>query len=127
MTPTTYRNDRVEVLTGVDLPALLVQFGAERGIADGSRKFPCPSLAHAQTGETNPATVRIAAEGYAVWHCHACGAKGSAVDALLAAGKVTGVAETFEQIHGGRHGFESRARPPVRPAAAHGPPPSEDP
>jgi Toprim-like len=92
------RYDRSEILRRVDLAALLERLGAKRGLRSAGRRFPCPSTAHEQTGRTPPATVDAVAAGYGVWHCHACGAGGTAIDAVLAAGEARDVGEALSQL-----------------------------
>ena len=127
MTPTRdERADRDDVLRGVDLAALLEDLGADRGLSPRGKQFPCPNVAHEQTGKTPPATIDAAPAGYGVWRCHACGEGGSAVDALLAAGRAHDVADAFAQLRGDRGERSARngaaaARRPARtrePAAA---------
>jgi DNA primase len=99
---TDTRDDRDEVLRGVDLPTLLEQLGLARGLHVRARQFPCPSADHDQTGQTPPVSVHTGRAGYGLWKCHACGAGGTAIDALLAAGEARNFAEALAHLRGER-------------------------
>jgi hypothetical protein len=84
--PVTRRDDRDELLAAVDLAALLERFGRERGLEPRGKQLPCPAPDHEQTGRTPPATIATPnGNGYEVWHCAACGAGGTAIDAFMLA------------------------------------------
>lgn len=103
MTPTHHsHHDREEVLRRIDLASLLEQLGAARGLAPRGKEFPCPDIGHEQTGKSPPATITAAPAGYGLWNCHACDQGGTAVDALIAAGRAHDVADAFAQLRGDR-------------------------
>ena len=77
-------HDRDAILAAVDLAALADELlGSRRGTAR-SPTWPCPNAQHAQTGRTPPVTVFRSQQGHERWHCHGCGAGGTAIDLVLA-------------------------------------------
>lgn len=95
------RPDRNALLGTVDLDQMLEDLAQDRGLERRGRQFPCPSLDHQQSGRTPPASTAVAPEGYGVWHCHGCGAGGTAVDALIASGRARDLAEAFRELEAG--------------------------
>ncbi len=77
-------HDRDRILEATDLLALANEFLGPRARTARSPTWPCPSPNHAQTGRTPPVTVFRARNGIERWHCHGCGAGGTAIDLLLA-------------------------------------------
>jgi len=105
--------DRVDVLARVDLGELLVKASGREG-RNGS--WPCPVPAHEQTGATPPVKVSVAQEGYGLWHCHGCGAGGTAVDVLTLAHGLS-VADAFAELRDNTLGPaaprpKAKAKPP---------------
>jgi hypothetical protein len=81
------RRHREEILRRVDLAELLGQLGRARGLEHRGKQFPCPEPAHEQTGKTPPVSITATAESYELWKCHGCDAGGTAIDALIVAGR----------------------------------------
>lgn len=102
------RGDRSTLLAAIDLDQLLEDLAQERGLRRRGRQFPCPSLEHEQSGRTPPASTAIVAGGYGVWHCHGCGAGGTAVDALIAAGRARDPGDAFREL--GADSYRASAR-----------------
>ena len=112
--------DRDRILDAVDLPALADELlGPRRGTAR-SPSWPCPRPTHAQTGRTPPVTVFRSHTGIQRWHCHGCGAGGTAIDLVLATTTldVRGAIESLA----GRAGIRDDA-PPLRTRRPNRPPP----
>lgn len=111
--------DRDRILAGVDLPALADELlGPRRGTAR-SATWPCPSPTHAQTGRTPPVSVFRSRAGVERWHCHGCGAGGTAIDLVLATTTldVRGALESLAERTGIRDSAPPlRSRAPTRPA-----------
>lgn len=105
------RPDRTSVLAAVDLDGLLEGLGTSRGLQRRGSQFPCPAIEHEQTGSTPPTTTTVTPAGYGLWHCHGCGAGGTAIDALLVAERVTDVGEAFSELQSRRS-----LSPPLRTA-----------
>jgi hypothetical protein len=106
---------RDEALVRADLAELLESIGAERGLHPRHRQYPCPSADHTQTGDTPPASISHAPEGYDVWKCHSCDAAGTAIDALLMSGRARDIADALETL--GVDPPQDRPRPvPQAPA-----------
>ena len=110
--------DRDELLAHADLRALfenLVGPGRGRG---RSMTWPCPVRTHEQTGKSPPVTVD---EGKNLWHCHGCGAGGTAIDLLVHALdlSVGGAIEELARQVGASPAatFDGQRRP--RPRARH--------
>lgn len=85
---TAARHDRDAVLAAVDLDAL-----ADHLLGDHrhtpTRTWPCPKPDHSQTGRTPPVTTYRNRRHQQRWHCHGCGADGTAIDLLLFTGNHT--------------------------------------
>jgi replicative DNA helicase len=114
MTTIDRHDDRDELLLRLDLAELLEDLARPRGLAARGKQFPCPDVAHEQTGKTPPVSLTTATAGYGLWHCHACDRGGTAVDALIAAGRARDVADAFAQLrddHGVRASTPTRPRP----------------
>lgn len=99
---------RDEALSRADLRRLLEEVGEGRGLRVVRGMYPCPDLAHAQSGDSPPASVKDRG-GIDVWYCHSCQKGGSYIDALVACGRARDAADALEQM-----GVE-KARPPERP------------
>jgi DNA primase len=117
------RYDRDALLAGVDLQDLADELlGARQGRAR-SPTWPCPAPTHAQTGRTPPVAVFTTRWGEQRWHCHGCGACGTAIDLVMQARNVR-VREAMDWLAGrsGQHSQTHRAppaprwRPPVVPS-----------
>jgi 5S rRNA maturation endonuclease (ribonuclease M5) len=106
---------RDEALARVDLADLLDELGQGRGLHGHSRKWPCPRLDHAQTGSTPPVTIKDQG-GTDVWYCHVCKTGGSAVDALVAAGRAKDVGEALEELGVEKPERQEKRRVPQAPA-----------
>jgi hypothetical protein len=75
---------RDQILEQTDLAALADELLGSRRGRGPSATWPCPSPHHGpQTGRTPPVSIFTATAGYQRWHCHACGAGGTAIDLLL--------------------------------------------
>lgn len=81
------RVDRDELLSRVDLPALADELLGPRRGRGAYVKWPCP-VHQPQTGRTPPLSAFVTPRGEQRWHCHACGAGGTAIDLVIAAYKV---------------------------------------
>lgn len=117
--------DRADLLARVDLAALFLELGMAQG---RNRQWTCPDPAHAQTGATPPVSLTTGA-GHDLWHCHGCGAGGTAVDALRLA-RGLDLAAAFAHLRD-RCGIAPGVTPPPvarppRPQAAPAPPPDPD-
>lgn len=98
------RYDRDALLAGVDLQDLADELlGARQGRAR-SPTWPCPAPTHAQTGRTPPVAVFTTRWGEQRWHCHGCGACGTAIDLVMQA-KGVPVREAMDWI-AGRSGLQ---------------------
>lgn len=114
------RYDRDALLAGVDLQNLADELlGARQGRAR-SPTWPCPMPTHAQTGRTPPVAIFSTRWGEQRWHCHGCGACGTAIDLVMQAKNVP-VREAMDWLAGrsGQHSQRDfgppalRRRPPV--------------
>ncbi len=75
---------RDDILEQTDLAALADELLGPRRGRGPSATWPCPSPHHGpQTGRTPPVSIFTSTRGYQRWHCHACGAGGTAIDLLL--------------------------------------------
>jgi DNA primase len=120
------RYDRDALLADVDLQDLADELlGARQGRAR-SPTWPCPMPTHAQTGRTPPVTIFTTRWGEQRWHCHGCGACGTAIDLVMQARNVP-VREAMDLL-AGRSCQHSRRdssppapgrRPPVVPSLPH--------
>lgn len=107
--------DRDRVLDSVDLAALADEvLGGHHG-SDRSSTWPCPNPDHAQTGRTPPVTIFRSRTGDQRWHCHGCGAGGTAIDLVMTTQHVD-VREALETLaaRGGLSEDEHPLRPPRR-------------
>jgi hypothetical protein len=114
-------HDRDRILEATDLPALADELLGPRAGTARSPTWSCPSPNHAQTGRTPPVTVFRGRNGIERWHCHGCGAGGTAIDLLLAATTldVRGAIEALANRAGVRDERPLRVelrRAPPRPA-----------
>jgi DNA primase len=110
-------HDRDRILEVTDLAALADEVLGPRTGTARSPTWPCPNPNHAQTGRTPPLTVFRARNGTQRWHCHGCGAGGTAIDLLVATTTldVRGAIEALARRSG------ARDQPPVRPATRRAP------
>jgi hypothetical protein len=112
--------DRDDVLARIDLGQLCDELlGPHKG-RGRSASWPCPDLHHGpQTGQTPPVTVFRPRNDIERWHCHGCGAGGTAIDLVM---RTEGVRfpEALELL-GRRAGAPEAAAPwtpsPIRPRA----------
>lgn len=76
--------DRDEVLNRIDLAEFCDELlGPHKGRGH-SASWPCPEPRHGpQTGRTPPVTVFRPRSGIERWHCHGCGAGGTAIDLMM--------------------------------------------
>ncbi len=118
--------DRDELLAAVDLGELLEELA---GIERRGHEFPCPMPTHEQTGRTPPVSLKSDGRGYELWHCHACGVGGTAIDAVMCADGLS-AREAIAQLdkRSGQHrrprsSRQVNRRPPAAPSPA---PPGED-
>src|ERR1700674_840377 len=80
---------RDQILEATDLAGLADELLGPRRGRGPSATWPCPSPHHGpQTGRTPPVSIFTSDRAYQRWHCHACGAGGTAIDLLL---ETTGV------------------------------------
>lgn len=118
--------DRDRVLEAIDLPTLADEFLGPRRGRGRSASWRCPTHSP-QTGKTPPVSVYVGGAGHQRWHCHACGADGTAVDLLIATTGLSVRDALAELAH--RAGLPTDApapsRPPQRPSRA--PPPAPGP
>jgi DNA primase len=75
--------DRDAVLSAVDLVELADEMLGPRAGTARSPSWRCPKPTHRQTGRTPPLTVFTTRRGEQRWHCHGCGAGGSAIDLVM--------------------------------------------
>lgn len=99
---------REEALARADLAKLLEDVGEGRGLRVVRGMYPCPDLAHAQSGDSPPVAIRDRG-GIDVWYCHACEKGGSYIDALVACGRARDAADALSSL-----GVEKQ-RPEARP------------
>lgn len=80
--PSRQRTDVDALLAQVDLDDLIVRLlGPGKPHGGRSRSWPCPHPQHGgQTGRTPPVTLFVGRDGRQRWHCHSCGAGGTAID-----------------------------------------------
>lgn len=89
--------DRHALLAAVDLPALADELlGGSKGTGHAAR-WACPNPDHPQTGRTPPVTITTNHHGDQLWHCHACGDGGSALD-LIARVHHTDIRGAFDHL-----------------------------
>jgi hypothetical protein len=109
---------REEALARADLRKLLEDVGESRGLRVVRNEYPCPDLAHPQSGESPPVSVKEQG-GIDVWYCHACQKGGSYIDALVASGRARDLADALESIGVEKAKSAARAAPlnDARPVA----------
>lgn len=77
-------HDREAILDRTDLGALADELLGPRRGRGPSATWPCPDPGHGtQTGRTPPVSVFNGRGDIARWHCHACGAGGTAIDLVM--------------------------------------------
>lgn len=77
-------HDRDQILERTDLAGLADEILGPHHGPDRSPTWPCPNPNHAQTGRTPPVTIFDGHAGFERWHCHGCGAGGTAIDLVMA-------------------------------------------
>lgn len=92
-------HDRDQILARTDLAGLADELLGPHSGPDRSPTWPCPNPNHAQTGRTPPVTVFDGHGGFERWHCHGCGAGGTAIDLVMAVRGV-GVRDALEHLAG---------------------------
>ena len=76
--------DRDAILDRIDLPALADDVLGPHHGRGPSATWPCPDPRHGpQTGRTPPVSIFTGRSGIQLWHCHACGAGGTAIDLVI--------------------------------------------
>ena len=76
--------DRDAILDRIDLPALADDMLGPHHGRGPSATWPCPDARHGpQTGRTPPVSVFTGRSGIQLWHCHGCGAGGTAIDLVI--------------------------------------------
>jgi len=108
------RVDRDALLGRTDLSALADELLGPRRGAGTNAKWRCPAH-QPQTGRTPPLGVFVTTKGEQRWHCHACGAGGTAIDLVMVTCGVS--------VRGALDALTARARlspllPAVRPVRA---------
>ncbi len=101
--------DRDRILDSVDLASLADEVLGEHHGSDRSPTWPCPNPNHAQTGSTPPVTIFRSNTGDERWHCHGCGAGGTAIDLVMTTQNVD-VREALEAL-AARSGISEEDRP----------------
>lgn len=122
--------DRDDVLTRTDLGQLCDELlGPHKGRGRGAT-WPCPDPHHGpQTGQTPPVSVFRPRSGTERWHCHGCGAGGTAIDLVMRAEGV-GFPEAIELLGRRTGAAEAPAwmpKPPRARAEPPAPPPGDPP
>lgn len=109
------RFDREQILARVDLEQLADELLGERHGRARSPTWPCPEPTHAQTGRTPPVSIFTTRWGEQRWHCHGCGACGTAIDLVMRTRGVE-VREAMEWLaeRGGLQAGTDRASSPIR-------------
>lgn len=105
--------DRDRILDSVDLASLADEVLGEHHGPDRSPTWPCPNPNHAQTGRTPPVTIFRSNTGDERWHCHGCGAGGTAIDLVMTTQNVD-VRQALEAL-AARNGISEEDRPLRRP------------
>jgi DNA primase len=76
--------DRDAILDRIDLTVLADDVLGPHHGRGPSATWPCPDSRHGpQTGRTPPVSVFTGRSGIQLWHCHGCGAGGTAIDLVL--------------------------------------------
>lgn len=76
--------DRERIIAEVDLASLADELLGPRKGTGRSGSWTCPSPTHAQTGRTPPLSIFRSHRGEQRWTCHGCGARGTAIDLVMA-------------------------------------------
>lgn len=92
-------HDRDQILARTDLGGLADELLGPHSGPARSPTWSCPNPNHAQTGRTPPVTVFDGQGGFERWHCHGCGAGGTAIDLVMAVRRV-GVRDALEHLAG---------------------------
>src|SRR5262245_9003660 len=90
--------DRDAILARVDLEALADQLIGPR--PRGTALWRCPSRNHEQTGRTPPLSIFQDRRVGQRWRCHGCGAAGTAIDLVIAAGRARDVPGALDYLSG---------------------------
>jgi hypothetical protein len=76
--------DRDAILDRVDLAVLADDLLGPHHGRGPSATWPCPDPHHGpQTGRTPPVSIFTGRSGIQLWHCHGCGAGGTAIDLVI--------------------------------------------
>lgn len=115
--------DRGDVLARIPLASLCDELLGPHHGRGRTASWSCPDPGHGpQTGRTPPVTVFRPRSGIERWHCHACGAGGTAIDLVMVTHGV-GFRDALELLacqagvtnEPGRPPPTPRTRPPIRP------------
>jgi DNA primase len=115
--------DRDALLDRTDLAALADELlGLHRGRGP-SANWPCPDPQHGpQTGRTPPVSIFTSRAGIARWHCHGCGAGGTAIDLVMTTQHI-GVRDAIAWLaHRTGLRYEAPRVVPARPGPQPAPP-----
>lgn len=105
--------DRDHILDTTDLAMLADELLGPRRGRGRSGTWPCPAPGHGtQTGKSPPVSVFTSSRGEQRWHCHACGAGGTAIDLVMVTRGV-GVREALEML-ARQAGIDPASSPPPR-------------
>jgi DNA primase len=114
--------DRDAILDRVDLTVLADDLLGPHHGRGPSATWPCPDPRHGpQTGRTPPVSIFTGRSGIQLWHCHGCGAGGTAIDLVITTHdvRVRDAIEWLAQRAGITHTAPSELpRPRPRPAPA---------
>jgi DNA primase len=76
--------DRDAILDRIDLTVLADDLLGPHHGRGPSATWPCPDPHHGpQTGRTPPVSIFTGRSGIQLWHCHGCGAGGTAIDLVI--------------------------------------------
>ena len=115
--------DRGDVLARIPLASLCDELLGPHHGRGRTASWSCPDPGHGpQTGRTPPVTVFRPRSGIERWHCHACGAGGTAIDLVMVTQGV-GFRDALDLLarqagvtdEPGRPPPTPRPRPPIRP------------
>lgn len=113
----TGRYDRDAILAATDLRALATELLGPHAGTYRHPTWPCPDPNHTQTGATPPVTLYATGRREERWHCHGCGAGGTAIDLVIAARR-TDIRGALERLATHPHTPTTSQRPlPARPPA----------
>lgn len=110
--------DRDLLLDRTDLRALADELLGEHKGRGAHATWPCPVPTHGhQTGRTPPVSIFTDRGGIERWHCHACGAGGTAIDLVMVTERlrVRDALDVLARRAGVDASSEIQARPRARP------------